>query len=112
MSDEVEESDGVMYSVEAARSKEFRFEQEQVRLWMPAGLVLTVVVALFGFAAVRSQCLLMKRGMSEKARKRCVFIWALGSLLVEIGYEKANGSNLDSLIRDIARMLWAVMDSL
>lgn len=95
MSDEVEESDGVMYSVEAARSKEVRFEQEQVRLWMPAGLALTVVVALFELAAVRSQCLLMKRGMSEKARKRCVFIWAL-----------------DSLMRDIARMLWAVMDSL
>lgn len=71
MSDEVDESDGVMYSVEAARSKELRFEQEQVTLWSPAGLV---AVVLFGFAAVRSQCLLMKRGMSEKARKRCVLI--------------------------------------
>lgn len=77
MSDEVEESDGVMYSVEVARSREVRFEQEQVMLLMPAGLVLTIVVALFGFAAVRSQCLFMKRGMSEKARKRCVLIWAL-----------------------------------
>jgi sensor c-di-GMP phosphodiesterase-like protein len=81
MSDEVEDSDGVMYSVEAARSKLLRFEQEQVTLWMPEGLVLTVVAALFWFAAVRSQCLLMNRGMSEKARKRCVLICALGSLL-------------------------------
>lgn len=84
-----------MYSVDGARSKELRFEQEQVTLWRPAGLVLTVVGVLLGFAAVRSQCLLMKRGMSEKARKRWVLIWAL-----------------DSLIRDIARMLCAVMDSL
>lgn len=46
MSDEVEESDGVMYSVEVARSKVLRFEQEQVTLWMPVGLVLTVVLGL------------------------------------------------------------------
>lgn len=77
----MEESDGVMYSVEAARSNELRFEQEQVTLLSPADFVLTVVVLLFGFAAVRSQCLLMKRGMSEKARKRCVLIWALGSFV-------------------------------
>jgi hypothetical protein len=78
MSDEVEESDGVMYSVEDARSKEFRFEQEQEMLLMPVGFVLTGAVVVVGFAAVRSQCLFMKMGMSEKARKRCVFICALG----------------------------------
>lgn len=36
------------------------------------------VGVLFGFAAVRSQCLFMKMGISEKARKRWVFICALG----------------------------------
>lgn len=54
----------------------------------------------------------MKIGMSEKARKRCVLIWALGMMLVGVRCEEANSANLASLILDIARMLWAVMDSL
>lgn len=82
----MEESDGVMYSDEEARWNDSRLLHEQERLfislpvpvpWM-AGLVLRSVVALLGFVAVRSQCLLMKMGMSENALKRWVLIWALG----------------------------------
>lgn len=87
MSDEVEESDGVMYSEEAARSKDDRFEQEQVMLWKPAGLAFVGVFEVFWFAAVRSQCFLMKIGISEKARKRCVLIWALGIMLIGFRYQ-------------------------
>lgn len=47
MSDEVEESEGVMYSEEAARSKDERFEQEQVMFWKPVGLALAGVFAVF-----------------------------------------------------------------
>jgi hypothetical protein len=81
MSDEVEESEGVMYSVEEARWKWSRLLQEQETLFIPgawmAGFVGSSVGVLLGFAAVRSQCLLMKMGMSEKARKRWVLICAL-----------------------------------
>lgn len=69
-----------MYSDEEARRNTSRLLQEQVTLVMPEfgtmGFPFGVVV--FGFAAVRSQCRFMKIGMSEKARKRCVLIWALG----------------------------------
>jgi hypothetical protein len=76
MSEEVEESEGVMYSDEAARWKVSRLLQVQEMLWMPGGLG-SGELGLFWFAAVKSQCLFRKIGMSEKARKRCVFIWAL-----------------------------------
>jgi hypothetical protein len=80
ISEDVEESEGVMYSEEAARRNVSRLLQEQVTLVMPefgrVGFPFGVVV--FGFAAVRSQCRFMKIGISEKARKRCVLIWALG----------------------------------
>lgn len=65
MSDEVDESEGVMYSVEAALWKVSRLLQGQETLWMPCfGRVLGVL----GLAEVKSQCFLMKSGMSEKAR--------------------------------------------
>lgn len=87
MSDEVDESDGVIYSDEAALWNESRLLQEQEMLWMPAGLARTVVLALFWFAAVRSQCLFRNIGMSENARKRWVLICALGcvSLIFYVG---------------------------
>lgn len=81
MSDEVEESEGVMYSVEEARWKWSRLLHEQATLLIPGawmvGFVGNSAGVLFGFAAVRSQCLFMKMGMSEKARKRWVLICAL-----------------------------------
>jgi hypothetical protein len=78
--DVVEDSEGVMYSDEAARRNVSRLLQEQVTLFMPEfGRVrFSFEVVVFGFAAVRSQCRFMKIGISEKARKRCVLIWALG----------------------------------
>jgi hypothetical protein len=78
--DVVEESEGVMYSDEAARRNVPRLLQEQVTLVMPeVGRVrFSFEVVVFGFAAVRSQCRFMKIGISENARKRCVLIWALG----------------------------------
>lgn len=69
MSDEVEESDGVIYSDEADLWKASRLLQGQETLWMLAGLGMAVLPVL-GFAALRSQCLFIKIGMSEKARKR------------------------------------------
>lgn len=82
MSDEVEESEGVMYSDEGARWKVSRLLQRQEMLLMSeagmGGLLLRSVEAWFGFAAVRSQWRLMKMGMSEKALKRWVLICALG----------------------------------
>lgn len=63
-----------MYSVDADLWNASRLLQGQLTLWIPGGLV------LFG-AAVRSQWRFMKRGMSEKARKRWVLIWALGFLV-------------------------------
>jgi hypothetical protein len=83
MSDEVEESEGVMYSVEEARWKWSRLLHEQETLLIPGAWILGLVGksagVLLGLAAVRSQCLLMKMGMSEKALKRWVLICALGS---------------------------------
>lgn len=82
MSEEVEESEGVMYSDEEARWKESRLLQRQEMLLMPvpgrAGLLARSAGAWFGFAAVRSQWRFMKIGMSENALKRWVLIWALG----------------------------------
>jgi len=80
MSSEVEESDGVMYSVEEARWTEFRLLHGQETCSIPDGiedLLLRSVGWSLGFAAVRSQCLLMKRGMSLNALKRCILICAL-----------------------------------
>lgn len=78
----MEESEGVKYSDEAARWKESRLLQRQEMLFMPdpgsAALLDRSVGPWFGFAAVRSQWRLMKIGMSEKALKRWVLIWALG----------------------------------
>lgn len=81
--DVVEESEGVIYSDEAARRNVSRLLQEQFTLFMPVlwwdSFSLGVVCA---FAAVKSQCLLIKIGMSEKARKRWVLICALRISLV------------------------------
>lgn len=78
---EVEESDGVMYSFDEARWKVSRLLQAQERLLMSVpgmgGLAFRSVGVWSGFAAVRSQCLLMNMGMSEKALKRWVLICAL-----------------------------------
>lgn len=95
----VDESDGVMYSVEAARCNGLRLLHGQETLLIPdpdpdiEGLWRSVE-GLLGCAAVRSQCLLMKRGMSLNALKRCILICAL-----------------DNLMRDIERIQWAVMVS-
>lgn len=74
MSDEVEESDGVMYSAEEARWNWSRLLQEQPTLFIPFpwcdGEFFTSRGGLLGSAAVKSQCRLMKMGMSEKARNR------------------------------------------
>ena len=81
MSEEVEESDGVMYSVEDARWNELRLLQEQETELIPdadlGDLLLRSAGVVLGLAEVRSQCLLMKRGMSLNALKRCILIWAL-----------------------------------
>lgn len=70
MSEEVEESDGVMYSVEAARWKESRLLQGHETLCIPPDLVMAALEVFeeLGLAEVRSQCFLMNSGMSEKAR--------------------------------------------
>jgi hypothetical protein len=82
MSEEVEESDGVIYSAEPARWNEVRSLHEQETGLIPdpgkEDLLLRSVGVLLEFAAVRSQCLLMKIGMSLKALKRCILICALG----------------------------------
>jgi hypothetical protein len=73
-----------MYSVEEARWKWSRLLHEQETLFIPGAwmvdLVGSCVGALLGLAAVRSQCLFMKMGMSEKARKRWVLICALNQV--------------------------------
>jgi hypothetical protein len=78
MSEEVEESDGVMYSADEARWNWSRLLQEQPTLLTPfpwcGGEILTSCGGLLGSAAVKSQCRLMKMGMSEKARNRCALI--------------------------------------
>lgn len=113
MSDEVDESEGVMYSVDEARRKWSRLLHEQDTLSIPdtwaAGFVGRSVDALPGFAAVRSQCRLMKMGMSEKARNLWVLICALEKTLamVLISYTRGieDGAYLDNLIREIRRIL-------
>lgn len=61
MSDGEDESEGVKYSVDGARWKASKLPQEHETLLIPSpGVVF--------FAAVRSQCRLMKMGMSENAR--------------------------------------------
>lgn len=71
-SEEADESEGLRYSVDEDRWNGSRLLQEQDILLIPdsgiAGLVVAFVSVLL--AAVRSQCRLMKIGMSEKARKR------------------------------------------
>lgn len=61
MSDEEDESEGVKFSTDGARRKVSKLLQAQETLLIPSPC------AVF-FAAVRSQCRLMKIGMSEKAR--------------------------------------------
>lgn len=97
-------------------------------LVMPAWALLDLpaaplAMALFAFAAVRSQCFLMKMGMSEKALKRWVLICALD----DVSQMECNPlsslfcsdffffffflfvsefiTHLESFIREIARML-------
>lgn len=81
MSEEVEESDGVMYSVEEARWNDLRLLHEQETGSIPdvdmGDLLLRSAGVALGLADVRSQCLLMKRGVSLNALKRCILIWAL-----------------------------------
>lgn len=66
---------GVEYSHDGACSGGSILLHEQVSVLIPVDEELGVGV--LGFAAVRSQCRLMKIGMSEKARKRWVLIFAL-----------------------------------
>lgn len=81
ISDDVDESEGVMYSVDEARWNWSRLLQEHDILFMPGpvpvpgreDLVDTLGLDVW-LADVRSQWRLMKMGMSEKARKRWVFI--------------------------------------
>jgi hypothetical protein len=81
MSEEVEESDGVIYSAEEARWNEFRLLHEQETGLIAdvdkGDLLLTSAGVVLGLADVRSQCLWMKRGISLNALKRCILIWAL-----------------------------------
>lgn len=74
MSDEVDESEGVMYSFDGARWNVSKLLQPHETLLIPLLLiecfVLTSIPELAWFAAVKSQWRLMKRGISEKARKR------------------------------------------
>lgn len=81
MSDDVDESEGVMYSDDEARWNWSRLLQEQDILFMPVPVpgredfVETLGLEVWlADACVRSQWRLMKIGMSEKARKRWVFI--------------------------------------
>jgi hypothetical protein len=112
MSDEVEESEGVMYSVDGARWKWSRLLHEQETLVKPdgwtAGFVGRSIDALPGFAAVKSQCRLMKIGMSEKARNLWVLICALekiSAMILSHQKEFEYGAYLDNLIREIRRIL-------
>lgn len=74
--------------------------------------VVGVVLLAFAAAAVRSQCFLMNMGMSWKARKRCVLICALDWSQYAILFPACLMDRyLDSLIREIARMLRAVINS-
>lgn len=66
---------GVEYSDDGACSSGSILLHEQVSLLIPVDE--ESGVGVIGFAAVRSQCRSMKIGMSEKARKRWVLIFAL-----------------------------------
>lgn len=110
--EEAEEAVLVLSEEELLRSASMLLLQEHwtlvISFWgvdsleMSVGGELLVVVVL---AEVRSQCFLMNMGMSEKARKRWVFIWALDRCqFLEFGIMEY-GKHLDSLMREIERML-------
>jgi len=72
MSDEVEESDGVMYSADGARWNWSRLlhEHEILLIPVPDDFGVRTRGVFIALAAVRSQCRLTKIGISEKARNR------------------------------------------
>lgn len=72
MSDEVEESDGVMYSADEARRNWSRLlhGHETLLIPVPDDFGVSTWAVLVALAAVKSQCRLTKMGISEKARNR------------------------------------------
>lgn len=77
-----------------------------------AFVVLAGAELLMALAAVRSQCFLMNIGMSENALNRWILTCELETKVSNVFDHEFGNAHLHILIREIARILWAVVNSI